>query len=80
MARLVESVVADYKKSVQWEKVITKTLDGAKRFMELSDRLGRPAPIPSIFINGELKFMSTPASGELKNVLDRLISEQDGDS
>lgn len=78
MARLVESVAADYKGFVQWEKVVTNDLNGAKRFIELSDHLGRPAPIPSIFINGELTFMSTPASGELKEVLDRLILEQDG--
>ncbi len=80
MARLVESVVADYTGYVQWEKVITNNLNGARRFMALSDKLGRPAPIPSIFINGELTFMSTPASGELKDVLDRLISELDGGS
>ena len=79
MASLVESVVADYKGSVQWEKVVTQNLTGAKRFMELSAQLGRPAPIPSIFINGELTFKSTPASGELKEMLDRLIQEQDGD-
>ena len=80
MARLVESVAADYKGSVQWEKVVTNNLNGARRFMELSDQLGRPAPIPSIFINGELTFTATPPSGELKEMLDRLISEQDGDS
>ena len=79
MARLVESVVSDYKEAVRWEKVVTNNLNGAKRFMELSDQLGRPAPIPSIFINGELTFVSTPASGELKEMLDRLILERDGD-
>jgi len=79
MARLVESVAADYKGYVQWEKVITHDLNGAQRFMALSEKLGRPAPIPSIFINGELTFMTIPASGELKDVLDRMILEQDGD-
>ena len=80
MARLVESVAAEYREHVQWKKVVTKDPKGAQRFMALSDKLGRPAPIPSIFINGELAFMSTPASGELKDVLDRLILAQDGDS
>ena len=79
MARLVESVAADYKESVQWENVVTSRLNGARRFMELSDRLGRPAPIPSIFINGELTFRFTPSSGELKKMLDRLILEQEVD-
>ncbi len=79
MARLVESVAADYEETVQWEKVVTKELGGAERFMALSNQLGRPAPVPSIFINGELRFKITPAGGELKAMLDRLILEQDGD-
>lgn len=78
MARLVETVAAEYKQTVHWEKVVTNNLNGAKRYMELSDQLGRPAPVPSIVINGELSFMSTPASDELKEMLDRLILEQGG--
>ena len=73
MARLVESVAADYKDTVHWEKVVTKHLIGADRYLELSNRLGQPAPIPSIFINSELAFEITPASSELKEVLDQLI-------
>jgi hypothetical protein len=74
MARLVESVVVDYGETVQWEKVITKDLIGAKRFLTLSKELGRPVPIPSIYINGELVFDVTPGSDELKELLDKLIS------
>jgi hypothetical protein len=74
MARLVESVVADYGETVQWEKVITKDLIGAKRFLTLSKELGRPAPIPSIYIDGKLVFDVTPGSDELKELLDKLIS------
>jgi hypothetical protein len=73
MARLVGSVASDYKETVQWEKVVTNNLKGAERFMELSKQLGRPAPIPSIFINGELTFTVTPAGTELKEMLDQLI-------
>jgi hypothetical protein len=74
MARLVESVVADYPESVRWEKVITKDLMGAQRFMELTKKLGRPAPVPSIFINGELKFDTTPPGDDLKVVVDRMLA------
>jgi hypothetical protein len=73
MARLVESVVADYGETVQWEKVITKDLIGAKRFLTLSKELGRPAPIPSIYIDGELAFDVTPGSDELREFLNGLI-------
>jgi hypothetical protein len=74
MARLVESVVPDYGEAVQWEKVITKDLMGAKRLLALSKELGRPAPVPSIYINGELAFDVTPGSDELKELLNKLIS------
>jgi hypothetical protein len=74
MARLVESVVADYGETVRWEKVITKDLVGAKRFLTLSKELGRMAPVPSIYIDGKLAFDVTPGSDELKEFLDRLIN------
>lgn len=72
MARVVESVAAGYAASLRWEKVITKTLDGARRWQQLSKALGRPAPVPSIFIDGELAFDSTPGPEELKAYLDKL--------
>jgi hypothetical protein len=72
MARVVESVAAGYGDSLRWEKVITKKLEGARRYQQLSKALGRPAPVPSIFINGELVFDSTPGPEELKAYLDKL--------
>lgn len=74
MARVVESVVSAYGGDIQWETVITKDLSGAQRFLTLSKELGRPAPVPSIYINGVLAFDTTPASEELKRYLDRVIS------
>jgi hypothetical protein len=74
MARLVESVVADYGETVRWEKVITKELKGAQRFLALSKELGRPAPVPSIYIDGKLAFDMTPESRALRETLDKLIS------
>jgi len=73
MARLVESVVPEYGETVRWEKVVTKDLIGAKRFLTLSKELGRPAPVPSIYIDGELAFDVTPGSDELKELLNKLI-------
>lgn len=74
MARVVESVASDYGDALKWEKVITKQLAGAMRFGELSKQLGRPAPVPSIFINGELVFSTTPSQEELKEHLDGMLS------
>ena len=77
MARLVESVVSEYKGDVHWKKVVTKDLWGAERFMALTKDLGRPAPVPSIFINGELVFETIPSRGALKKLLDRRIAQPD---
>lgn len=49
-------------------------LMGAKRFLTLSKELGRPAPVPSIYVDGKLAFSITPGSDELKEFLDRLIN------
>jgi hypothetical protein len=73
MTRVVESVAVDYSDCLRWRKVVTKTLEGADRYQQLSKALGRPAPVPSIFINGELVFDSTPGPEELKACLNEII-------
>ena len=74
MAKVVESVAKDFGDLLHVEKVVLKRKEGAKRFYELSCSLGRPAPIPSIFIEGELVFDQTPGQEELKACLERFIS------
>ena len=73
MTRVVESIAPDYEESLFWEKVITKEKKGALRFIDLSKALGRPAPVPSIWMEGNLVFEMTPRQDELKEVLDELI-------
>ena len=75
MARVVESVAPEYGDVLHCETVITKNMEGAMRYGELSKNLGRPAPIPSIFIDGELVFEVTPGTEELKDYLDRLLDK-----
>jgi len=58
-----------------WEKVVTKELKGAKRFLDLSRIYGRNLPVPSIIINGRLVFETTPSPEELKDCLDGLLGE-----
>jgi hypothetical protein len=50
-------------------------MEGAMRYGELSKNLGRPAPVPSIFIEGELVFEVTPSTEELKGCLDKFLDE-----
>jgi hypothetical protein len=73
MARVVDSVASEYGDAIHWERVVTKEIDGALRYGELSKCLGRPAPVPSIFINGELAFDQTPSGEALKTYLERYL-------
>ena len=73
MARVVEAVAAEYGDKLHWEKIVTKDLAGAKRYADFSKFLGRPAPVPSIVIEGELIFETTPSIEALKDYIDRLM-------
>ena len=73
MTRVVESVAPAFEDVLTWEKVITKELAGAQRYEEFSKILRRPAPVPSIAINGQLVFETTPGTEELKACIDRII-------
>jgi hypothetical protein len=55
--------------------VVTKDLGGARRFCEFSKALGRLVPIPSIAIEGELVFETTPSVEELKACIHKFINK-----
>lgn len=73
MARVVESVVPEFGESVCVEVVTTTKLEGAKRYEQISKDLGRPAPVPSIFIQGELVYDQTPSQEALKAYLEKTL-------
>ena len=73
MARVVESVAPDFGERLHWEKVVTKEMKGALRYAELSKSIGRPAPIPSIFVNGKLVFELIPGREDLVAYLETLL-------
>ena len=75
MTRVVESVASEFENCLTWEKVITKELAGAKRFQEFSKIINKPVPIPSIVINGQLVFETTPGTEELKACIKEYIGE-----
>lgn len=74
MARVVEETVQHFENAAEWKKVITKHLDGAMRHAELSQKLGRPAPVPAIVINGKLVFDTIPDPNDLKAYLDACLN------
>ena len=76
MARVVEKVIPSYEDDIAWETVITKNLSGAQRYAELSKIAGRPMPVPSIVIDGELIFDAIPSVEELRNCLDGYLKAE----
>lgn len=76
MARLVESVAPEFGDDLEVKLVVTRDLMGAKRYCEISKALGRPAPVPSIFIEGELVFDQTPPQEELRTCLKRFLERE----
>jgi hypothetical protein len=76
MTRVVELVAPEFEDVLTWEKIITKDLAGARRFSEFSKALGRPAPIPSIVIEGELVFETTPSVEELRDCIAKYIKKR----
>jgi hypothetical protein len=73
MARVVEAVVPGMGDRVRVEKIVTRTMAGARRYQELVRCLGRQLPVPSILINGKLAFEITPGEQELKAYLNAMI-------
>lgn len=75
MARVVESVAPEFGEALLVEKVVTKELKGAIKYNEISKSLGRPAPVPSIFMEGELVYEQTPTQEELRECLHRWLQK-----
>jgi hypothetical protein len=75
MTRVVESVAAEFENFMTWHKVVTRDLEGARRFCEFSKALGRLVPIPSIAIEGKLVFEITPSVEELKACIHKFIKK-----
>ncbi len=75
MARVVESVAQEFGEALLVEKVVTKELKGAIKYNEISKSLGRPAPVPNIFVEGELVYEQTPTQEELRECLHRWLQK-----
>ncbi len=75
MARVVESIAGEFKSHLVVKKVITRTLSGAERYREIVRQSGAQVPVPSILINGELVFMTTPGVEELRACVREMIAE-----
>ena len=85
MDEAVREVVPKYDKYAEYRRVEFLKGEGKKRFLELSrslfgeegvDRHFRLAPVPSLFINGELFFDAIPPKFELEAAIEEVLVEQ----
>lgn len=84
MDEAVREVVPEYSEHVEYRRVDIFSVDGKKRFLELSVALfGEEgvykklhiAPIPSLFINGEMFFDAIPPRPMLEEAIEEVKKE-----
>ena len=84
MDEAVREVMPKYDRFVEYHRVEFMKGDGRERFLELSRSLFgeegvhkhcRVAPVPSLFINGELFFDAIPPRFELEEAIEEVLIE-----
>ncbi|MFW2366210.1 MAG: thioredoxin-like protein [Desulforhopalus sp.] len=87
MDQAVLEVVPEYSEHVDYQRVDILSGEGKKRFLELSVSLFgeegvykklQIAPIPSLFINGELFFDAIPPRPMLEDAIEEVLAEKSG--
>jgi hypothetical protein len=85
MDEAVRDILPDYAEHVEYRRVDFLKGEGKKRFLELSVSLFgeegvykkmRIAPIPSLFINGELFFEAIPPRHMLKEAIEEVLASK----
>ncbi len=76
MARVAEEAIKEFEYTVQYNKVVTKTLEGAKRYAQIIKQEKRLVPIPSIIINNQIAFDKIPGKEELVEKLNHIIHKR----
>lgn len=74
MLETAEEAMAPFGGRVRLDLLYLRQVDGAQRYNALSRELGRPAPIPSLFLNGKLYFEIIPAVDELREAIEEMLS------
>lgn len=73
MLETAEEAAAGLGDLVKVEILYLRHTDAALRYKILSYELGRPAPIPSIFINGKLCFDAIPPVEDLREAVMQIL-------
>ncbi|MBT8371822.1 MAG: hypothetical protein KJO34_12725 [Deltaproteobacteria bacterium] len=85
MDEAVREIIPKYDKYAEYRRVEFLKGGGKERFLELSrslfgeegvNRHFRLAPVPSLFINGELFFDAIPPKFELEEAIEEVLTEK----
>ncbi|MFZ5632556.1 MAG: HUIPC motif thioredoxin-like (seleno)protein [Bacillota bacterium] len=77
MLETAEEAMAGFGERVKLEVLYLRQVDGALRYKVLSYSLGRPAPIPSLFINGRLYYNTIPPVEDLQRTIEEILAAGD---
>ncbi len=75
----VREVAPDFGERMEWRVVLLKEREGAERFLELTRKLGKPPPIPSILINQRVMFERIPGPHLLRTTIERVLEGKEGE-
>jgi len=69
----VQEVAPAFAEVMEWRVVLLKEREGAGRYLELAQKLGKNPPIPSILINERVVFERIPGPQLLKTTIGRVL-------
>ena len=69
----VREVAPAFAELIEWRVVLLKEREGAGRYLELAQKLGKNPPIPSILINEQIAFVRIPGPHLLRTTIERVL-------
>lgn len=69
----VREVAPTFAGLIEWRVVLLKEREGAGRYLELAQKLGKNPPIPSILINERVAFERIPGPQLLKTTIGKIL-------
>jgi hypothetical protein len=62
---------------IEWRVVLLKEREGAARYLELAQKLGKNPPIPSILINERVAFERIPGPQLLRTTIGKILQGEE---
>ena len=69
----VREVAPEFGERMEWRVVLLKEREGAERYLELTRKLGKNPPIPSILINERIAFERIPGPHLMRTTIERVL-------